>query len=153
MASRSPGLVEQRFPNLTVDSLVGNLPELLISHLTSGRRAALLIEVGRSRYVQAMATEKQELIIECVSNRYLEGADQLDLNEELSLMSIGFHPPETISEPHPNWWWQCEGLIGVLEGCRLVEFVLLNTFGLARKERITLIERPLRRCHLSQGHL
>lgn len=143
MAGGADRLVEWRFPDLTVNSVLGNLPELLMGHLASGRRTAVIIEADDTLYVQAMVTERQQLVVECVSNRYLDGAQQLSLGQELELLCAGFSPPETDEEPHPNWWWVGEGR-EVMAACRLVELVLLRTFALSRGDLVVLIERPLR---------
>jgi hypothetical protein len=144
MIAFTNGFAENRFPDLTVDSVLGNLPELLMWHVASARRTALIVDASDTRFVQAMVTESQQLIVECVSNRYLRSEDQLDLSDELDLMCIGFSPPESAAEPHPNWWWVRDNGIEVMKACGLFEFVLLNTFGLTRSDRVLLIERPLR---------
>ena len=86
-------------------SLLANLPELAMAHLLSDDRVALIIETGRSRCVQMMLTEGHEIVVECVSNRYLDDDEALSLDDELHLLELGYEPAEGVGEPHPNFWW------------------------------------------------
>ena len=134
---------ETRHFGLSINSVVANLPELLLGHLASDERTAIIVETGCNRYVQFLVTEDRDLILECVSNRYLEVDESLSLDEELRLLGAGFEPPETDEEPHPNWWWKAEGVPDVMKASRLAAFALQEVFGLQNFANVVLIERPL----------
>lgn len=133
--------MDRTFRSLALDSLIANLPELLLHHLLSDKRVALIIEVSGGRYVQFLASEKQSLIVECVSNRFLDDDVRLDLDDEMRLLDIGFNPPGIESEPHPNWWWHSEEPTDVMVassmGARALDLVLR----VPRTELVTLVER------------
>ena len=134
---------ERTFSHIAVGSLVGNLPELVLAHFLSDKRVALIIDLGRNRYVQFLATEDQHLVVECVSNRFLAPGDELSIESELTLMDIGFELPGADGDPHPNWWWHTEEIVEVMTACRMAASVLYGVFGLTDESRGTLTERPL----------
>jgi T3SS (YopN, CesT) and YbjN peptide-binding chaperone 3 len=135
--------VDLQHRDLPLGSVLGNLPELLMAHLGSNERIALIVRAGNNRYVQFLATENQELILECVSNRFLDGDAAIGLEGELVLFQAGFRPPETDAEPRPNWWWRAKEGVGVMEACQMAAIAALEVFGLNRDSRVELIERPL----------
>lgn len=134
---------DSRYVDVSVGSVLKNLPELMLAHLVSPTRVAIIIEAGGSRYFQFLATEDQHLVLECVSNRYLDDADALSIDEEFRLVEAGFAPPEGEAEPHPNFWWHREGVYSVMEACRLTSIVLREVFGLSDGSRVVVVERPL----------
>ena len=134
---------DRTFSDIEVGSLVGNLPELVLAHFLSDKRVALIIDLGRNRYVQFLATEDQHLVVECVSNRFLAPGDELSIESELTLMDIGFELPGADDESHPNWWWHTKDITGVMTACRMAGAVLYAVFGLAADDRVTLTERSL----------
>lgn len=114
-----------------------------MARYVADERVACIIEAGGNRYVQFLVTEDQHVVIECVSNRFLEGEDLLTLDDELTLLSAGFAPPEPDHEPHPNWWWHADNQAGIMEACVLAALVLRDVFKLSGASRVDLIERPL----------
>lgn len=141
---REPRRLERRFPGLELESVVGNLPELLMGHLHSTDRIAIIFEVDADRYVQCMATERRELIVECVSNRYLRGDKSLSIDEECALLELGFNLPEPESAPHPNFWWRCKnGPMEIMSACKLISTVLTAVFHLGHGSFVEMVERPI----------
>jgi hypothetical protein len=137
---------ERRFPGLDLESVIGNLPELLMAHLNSAERIAIIFEVELDRYVQCLATEDHQLIVECISNRFLREDQCLSIDEECALLELGFQPPELASEPHPNFWWLGgTDLCEIMVACRMISTVLKEVFNLRRGSLIEIIERPLAR--------
>jgi hypothetical protein len=131
------------FPDMELLSLLANLPELAMAHLVSHERVALIVATGRDRYVQLLLTERHDVVVECVSNRYLSGDEELSLDEELLLLQLGFEPAESDTEPHPNFWWHAAGHADVMQACALAARTLREVFGLERDSPVTLIERHL----------
>jgi len=131
------------FPNVQVASLIGNLPELILAHLLSDKRVAIIIETGRNRYVQFLATEDRKLILECVSNRFLAEEEELGTEEELTLIEAGFELPGEDREPHPNWWWRTEDPTEVMVACRMAALVIRRVFRLRPRDLALITERTL----------
>ena len=136
---------EQRYDDLALGSLLGNLPELLLAHVGAERRTALIVEAGGHRYVQFLATESHELVVECVSNHFLDDDESLDLDDALALLVAGFTPPdmEVVPHGHPNWWWFSGPGAPVMTASAMAATVLGEVFGLDATSRVTLVERPL----------
>jgi hypothetical protein len=137
-------VLEHRYAPMPLVSLLANLPELLLAHVASDARVALIVERG-TRYVQFLATEHHELVVECVSNRYLEAGDEWSLDDELTLLSLGFEPPECEPEPHPNFWWHSAEPTDLMVACRMAAAVLGDLLALGAHDEVVLIERPLPR--------
>lgn len=114
-----------------------------MAHLVSHERVVLIVATGRNRYVQLLLTARHEVVLECVSNRYLSGNGELSLDEELGLVQLGFEPAESNTEPHPNFWWHAAGHADVMQACVLAARTLREVFGLGRGSPVTLIERHL----------
>ena len=134
---------DRTFRGLPLGSVIGNLPEMILAHFVSDRRVAILIEVGRDRYVQFLATEDQHLVVECVSNHFLEGDEELSVDDEFNLIEAGFELPESDEDPRPNWWWHTESASDVMMACRMAALVLRGVFRLTDDDRVVLVERPL----------
>jgi hypothetical protein len=124
-------------------SMVANLPEMLLHHLVSDERIALIIEVSGDRYVQFLAREDQSMIVECISNRYLDDDHRLDLDDEMRLVDAGFTPPDLDDAGHPNWWWYSEDPTDVMTACRMGRCALEEILRVPSDELVTLIERRL----------
>jgi hypothetical protein len=116
----------------------------VVSLLPSAKRKTPLeSEEPRNRYVQMLLTERQDLVVECVSNRFLSGNEELSIDEELLLVQLGFEPAESDLEPHPNFWWHSQRPAGVMQACNLAARTLRDVFGLGLGDSVTLIEKHL----------
>jgi len=135
--------VDRTYRNLEFGSVIANLPELLLRHLLSEERVALIIEVSGDRYVQFLAREDQQLVVECISNRYLDDDYRLDLDDEMRLLDAGFNPPGIEAEPHPNWWWQSDDVADIMVACTMGAFALVEVLRVPSTELVTLVERNL----------
>lgn len=135
------------FPGLVLGSVLGNLPELIMAHFLSNKRSAIFIEDERGRYVQFLATEDQHLAVECVSNHFLDGDDELAFDDEIRLVEAGFELPESDDSPRPNFWWYTESASEVLKACRMAAFALRVAFDLDDDDFVMLTERSLASHH------
>jgi hypothetical protein len=128
------------FRDVRVDSVLTNLPEIITGLARVEGRSALVVEDDRRRYVQFMLTLNGELIVECISNRYLDSQQQHTAEDEDQLRAIGFHPAEVEPEPHPNWWWQGAFPGDLLKACRMAARALSGVLDLDDRSRVMLIE-------------
>jgi hypothetical protein len=88
--------------------------------------------------VQFLADEDGELVIETVSNRFLDRSLRWTQRDESLLREIGFHDPEPAREPRPNWWWTSKGPGGVLRACRMAAATFASVFGVGGDVPMTL---------------
>lgn len=122
----------------TLDSALGNLPELLASLVLERRSHVIVIEDERQRYVQLLPLENFDIVVECVSNAFLSPVDQLDARAHVALAALGLTAPSEAGSP--NWQWEDRGP-GVLRASRVAERVLTQVLGLSRDTRVTVLDR------------
>jgi hypothetical protein len=135
------------YERVSVHSLVGNLPELFLREFLAKGRTALIIDVDRlvthGRYVQLLAREDDHLVVECVSNNYLDAPFELSLDQELALVNLGFEPAEGPESDHPNFWFHAEGIGATMDACKLAARALTEVFALPPEWPVNLIRRPI----------
>jgi len=135
------------YERLSVHSLVGNLPELFLREFMAEGRTALIVDVdrlvSRGRYVQLLAREDDHILVECVSNNYLDAPFTLSLDQDLALVDLGFEPAEGPESDHPNFWFHAEGIEASMEACRMVARALTEVFALPPGWLVDLVRRPV----------
>ena len=138
---------DQTFAGLTAHSLIRNLPEMFVKELLSDERVALIIEISEEKnyFVQLLACEGGQLVVECVSNNYLAADAHLTLDQQLRLIELGFSPPEEKTSPYPNFRFHSSETTDALKSCVMIGKVLTDVFELASSSKVTLVRRVLRR--------
>jgi hypothetical protein len=134
---------EAVYTTLSLDSLIGNLPEMVLAHLLSDERVALIIGAGKYRYVQFWLGEKHDFAVECVSNEFLLPEVALSEEDEEMLVEVGFNRPDPDGKPHPNFWWYSDQVSDVMKACQMAAFALCNVLQIGNNDIIKLTERPL----------
>ncbi len=86
----------------TVDSFIGNLPELLGALLTDGRCIAAIAEFSDHRYVQFWLDKPSYFVAEVISNLNIGESQALTQTEENALRAIGWNEPSV--DERPNWF-------------------------------------------------
>jgi hypothetical protein len=89
---------------ISIDSFLANLPELLGSMMRDTRRVLAIADFNDFRYVQFWC-ENQHLIGEVISNLYIP-EPALTSEQELALFEAGWSPPE--DRTNPNWYFEIE---------------------------------------------
>jgi hypothetical protein len=85
-------------------SVAEGLEEILERLLADPGRWILIIEAGPDAapyYVQYLLFEEGSLVVEAVSNYFLEGVNRLTDQDEHQLAMLGWQPPTDLT--HPNW--------------------------------------------------
>jgi hypothetical protein len=95
--------------------------------------------------VQLLVHEDGSILVEACSNNYLEGSYRLSVEEETTLVAIGWKKPRLPDKPN---WWAMQATIhpDTSEVARLVLGTFEGVFGLCGTEMITgrMISSPLR---------
>lgn len=140
MRKCSRGEPYQRIISTTLDSALGNLPELLASFVLEQRPHAIIVEDERNRYVQVLPLQNGGVIVECVSNQFLRPPDHYAAQTHHVLELIGFSPPDE-SKRGPNWSWESDTEPIVLRACRMAGLALKTVLGLPPSTRVTVLDR------------
>ena len=142
---------ENVYTSISLDSLIGNLPEVVLAHLMTDERVALIIEAGKGRYVQFWLGEDHDFDVECVSNNFLSAEVALSEEDEEMLVEVGFNRPDPEDKRYPNFWWKSEKVTDVMKACQMAAFALCNVLRVNSTDIIELIERPLGNDSKSEG--
>jgi hypothetical protein len=89
---------------LTMRTVTEGLEEILQRLLADPGRWILIIEAGPDAapyYIQYLLFEEGSLLVEAVSNAFLEGANRLNDQDEHRLRMLGWQPPA--HQGRPNW--------------------------------------------------
>jgi T3SS (YopN, CesT) and YbjN peptide-binding chaperone 3 len=90
--------------DVSVESLVANLPELLGAMMDGDRRVVAIAELADHRYVQFLGGEGR-LVAEVTSNLNGGPTAVLSAGEEERLRAAGWREPSP--GPMPNWYVRC----------------------------------------------
>lgn len=124
--------IREGWSRVEVASLVGNLPEILAHAIVDDATRILIIEPPEGeRYLQALCA-KGDAHLEVSANAFLD-EEELDVDEELWLLSSGFAPPR---DGCPNWSWDGESIGCSLTAAEMLSAGIFEILGLGARDHV-----------------